>query len=200
MANAVTTALGDQDALDNTFWGLALTHCTATLNAIPNVLSGKVFPMYAVTGRHLDFQRQFLYPFGQAVVVVRLKQEGRDPFKFSTPGEIGFVVAITESRNGSMQLFIPSRSRTRVYIRRDVRPIQFSSLTSAARRAPMGEFIENMDISPAIKKEFKTLHEMSTWDNFEDIPNGAKIYPTKMVLTTKNDPITNLFLQVICDS
>jgi hypothetical protein len=147
LANAVTAALGDQDALDNAFWGLALTHCTATLNAIPNVLSGEVSPMYAVTGRHQDFQRQFLYPFGQAVVVVRLKQEGRDPFKFSTPGEIGFVVAITESGNGSMQLYIPSRSRTRVYFRRDVRPIQFSSLTPAAR-APMGEFIENMDISP----------------------------------------------------
>jgi hypothetical protein len=59
---AVTAALCDQSALDNTHWSLALLHCVAKMNAIPNALSGNVSPMYAVTaGRHPDFTRQFLF-------------------------------------------------------------------------------------------------------------------------------------------
>lgn len=48
---------------------------------------------------------------------------------------------------------------------------------------------------PAIKKEMDTLNEMNTFIKVmpEDIPQDAELYPTKFVLTKKENPITNMF-------
>jgi hypothetical protein len=45
---------------------------------------------------------------------------------------------------------------------------------------------------PAIQKEFKKLDDMGTYKMiaYIDIPQGAVIYPTKMVLSTKRDIVT----------
>jgi hypothetical protein len=91
VANAVTAALCDQDSLDNTFWAMALTHCVAVLNTIPNTLSGDVSPMFAVTGIHPDFTKSFLFQFGQPVVSTCLDQE-RSGFNFAPKGELGYAV------------------------------------------------------------------------------------------------------------
>jgi hypothetical protein len=92
--------------LDNSFWGVALLHCVATINTIPNSLSGDVSPMYAVTGCHPDFERQFLFPFGHAVVCVQLDQE-RNKFRFSPTGEFGYAVGSGDTANGTTLVFIP---------------------------------------------------------------------------------------------
>jgi hypothetical protein len=85
VANAVTAALCDQDALDNTFWGMALIHCVAVLNTVPNTLSGDFSPMFVVIGAHPDFRKSFLFQFGQPVVATSLEQE-RTGFKFDPNG------------------------------------------------------------------------------------------------------------------
>jgi hypothetical protein len=49
---------------------------------------------------------------------------------------------------------------------------------------------------PAINKEFATLNEMGTGTSvtFSDIPAGAEVYPTKMLLTTKRDVQSSWYL------
>jgi hypothetical protein len=122
IANAVTACLCDQSALDNSHWGLALLHCVATCNTIPNVLSEEVSPMYAVTGYHPDLTRQFLFPFGQPVVCVQLNQE-REKFRFSPTGEFGYAVGTSDTASGATLILFPGRSTLRLYSRLHVRAV-----------------------------------------------------------------------------
>ncbi len=98
VGNGVTKLLCDQSLLDNSFWGLTLKYYLATMNATPNSLEPDTSPQFVVTGRYPDLRNQFIFPFGQPVVVVELKQE-RDSFRFSVPGELG--VACDPSCNGA---------------------------------------------------------------------------------------------------
>jgi hypothetical protein len=49
---------------------------------------------------------------------------------------------------------------------------------------------------PATEKEFKMLEDMGTFTQvaFEDIPNDAEMYPTKMVYTINSDIITGAYV------
>jgi hypothetical protein len=145
LANAVCAALGDQRALDNTFWGLCILHCADVMNAVPNTLSGDVSPTYMVTGMHPDLTRQFLLPFGQAVIVVMLRQ-GRDKFRFAPSGEIGFYVGTTETANGGSLVYIPSRSKHLIFIRRDLRPVELEPLI-APMIPPVSTYIINEGVA-----------------------------------------------------
>lgn len=49
-------------------------------------------------------------------------QQSRDPFEFSAPGEIGFVVCIVATANRSVLVYIPTKSATRLSIWKNVRP------------------------------------------------------------------------------
>lgn len=196
LANAVRAALGDQDSLDNSFWGLAVVHCTAVINAIPNKLSGDVSPMFAVTGRHPDFKRQFLFPFGQPVVCVNLKQEKK--FKFASLGEFGFIVGIVDSPNGGVLAFLPGRSGNRIYIRRDVRPIRLSPfvpLTKAPREMFDANGVLVLPDNPRLNlpgiRFFETPEPTNTETNvpMEDELNYRDIITTPQVqLVVNADP------------
>jgi hypothetical protein len=86
--------------------------------------------------------RQFLLPFGQAVIVVMLRQ-GRDKFRFAPSGEIAFYVGTTETANGGSLIYISSRSKHLIiFIRRDLRPLKLEPLT-APMIPPVSTYIIN---------------------------------------------------------
>jgi hypothetical protein len=113
----------NQEHLPNTVWSLALLEFIDASNACPNAVSGEYSRWYHLTGRHPVISERFRFRFGQPVVSVILHQN-KSKFTFAPHGEFGFAVGA--AMNGAILMYIPSRSVSRVYWRRDVRPVRFA--------------------------------------------------------------------------
>ena len=121
VANLTAAILCNQENLNNSFWTSALIMCCDTWNHSPNSLTLDASPMFHLTGQHVDLNVRFLFSFGQAVVVHRLRQEKKkNGFKFSTNNEFGYVLGSTPTANRGVLVYLPKRKGNRTYKRKDV--------------------------------------------------------------------------------
>jgi hypothetical protein len=129
VVKGVGAMFADQEYIGNTVWNLAVLEFLGACNVCPNVVSGQYSPWFYLTGKHPLILKRFKFRFGQPVVSVILQQQ-KSKFSFAPHGEFGFAVGGAD--NNSTLLYIPSRSRHRVYWRRDVRPVHFAESHAAA--------------------------------------------------------------------
>jgi hypothetical protein len=76
-------------------------------------------------------------------------RQGRDKFRFAPSGEIAFYVGTTETANGGSLVYIPSRSKHLIFIRRDLRPVELEPLT-APMIPPVSTYIINEGERPTL--------------------------------------------------
>jgi hypothetical protein len=98
-------------------------------NVCPNETSGEYSPEYFLTGIHPNLSR-FRFYYGQPVVSVILKQQQKR-FTCSPHGEYGYAIGSANKWNGSTLIYVPSKNKNMIYIRRDVREVKFLTNTQS---------------------------------------------------------------------
>ena len=105
-----------------------MLNCCDAWNHSPISLSVDTTPIYHLTDQHVDLNVRFLFPFGQAVVVHRLKQEKKKrPFKFHTNNVFGYVLGFTSTPNRGVLEYLPKRKGNRIYRRKDVTAVNLGN-------------------------------------------------------------------------
>lgn len=128
VANLTAAILCNQENLNNTFWTAALINCCDTWNHSPNSLTGDTTPMFHLNNQNVDLNIRFLFPFGQAVAVHRLKQEKKNKsFKFLTNNEFGYALGSTPVPNRGVLVYLPKRRGNGIFKRKDVTAINLGN-------------------------------------------------------------------------
>jgi hypothetical protein len=170
--------------LSNSFWALAIISFLDACNCTPNKRSGEYSPHFHLTGQHPNIDKRFRFVFGQPVVSILLKvdkQAIKQTNTFAPAAEYGYAVGSIEL-NFSTLVYLPHRSKSRVYIRKDVRPLRLKALppiaeglvdpvnnTDGSTTFPMFPAQEPLNVQTVEQPEFLSTNESTMGDNIIDV-------------------------------
>jgi transposase len=114
LIKTVSTIITGQNNLPASFWGLAALYFCQTWNLSPNKLLTNSTPNYELTGKRTKILDVIRFQFGQPVISKVL--QAKKLKKFDPANEAGYIVGTSGVSNGAMLVYIPSKSRSKIYV------------------------------------------------------------------------------------
>ena len=126
--NTYAAMMADTEVVPSSFWGLGVAEATRTLNKVTNSLCDDgLSPDWYFKGRTTDMNYQFRVGFGKLVVATRVAEAKGSMLPGITRNELGVTVGSTDSNNGAVWVWLPSRGRKSLSLRFHVREIRMGS-------------------------------------------------------------------------